>query len=152
MRNSEFGNGPWQDEPDRDQWIDEATGLRCYAVRHPDMGHWCGYVAVPQAHPWFGLGYSEEDDEGREPELHIEVHGGITYADTGKFLGTENGSEDWLFGFDCAHAGDYVPGLGSSALMRSKEDNYRTLQFVRDECARLARQLQGIAQPELVSH
>lgn len=51
-------SGPWQDEPDKLQWQDEATGLACLVVRGP-MGALCGYVGVPESHPWFGKDYSD---------------------------------------------------------------------------------------------
>src|SRR5690606_18441494 len=68
---STWGDGPWQDEPDKKQWQDEATGLPCLAVRDPG-GHWCGYVGVAPDHPWHGKDY---DSCGM-----LEAHGGITFA------------------------------------------------------------------------
>lgn len=50
--------GPWTDEPDKAQWIDEATGLDCLIVRN-GMGTLCGYVGVDEDHPFFGVGYSQ---------------------------------------------------------------------------------------------
>jgi hypothetical protein len=46
--------GEWDDEPDKMQWQDEATGLPCLIVRGP-VGALCGYVGVPEGHPCFGL-------------------------------------------------------------------------------------------------
>src|SRR5574337_715773 len=57
MNKSTWGSGAWQDESDKVQWVDEATGLDCLMVRSLG-GHWCGYVGVAEGHPWFGLGYS----------------------------------------------------------------------------------------------
>ena len=101
-----WGDGPWTDEPDKMQWIDEATGLDCLIVRGP-MGALCGYVGVPPEHPWHGIPYSgrEYDYENREPvelgggfgkvqmpkktevvpwdqapESKVDVHGGLTYS------------------------------------------------------------------------
>lgn len=51
---SAWGPGPWQDEPDKRQWQDEATGLPCLIVRNP-AGALCGYVGVSKEHPAFGL-------------------------------------------------------------------------------------------------
>lgn len=53
----------------------------------------------------------------------------------------------WWFGFDCAHAGDRMPGM--EAALRSIGgrslphcgDVYRDLAYVKAECASLARQL-----------
>lgn len=56
MDKSAWGPGPWQDEPDKRQWADEATGLPCLIVRGP-IGALCGYVGVPPDHPAYGLSY-----------------------------------------------------------------------------------------------
>jgi len=62
---SEWGEGPWQDEPDKVQWTDAATGLPCLMVRNHHAGHWCGYAGVALSHPAYGLSY-----EGDESEAH----------------------------------------------------------------------------------
>lgn len=92
---SSWGPGPWQDEPDKVQWRDEATGLPCLAVRN-HMGNWCGYVGVDQSHPWHGKGYDDPVGEctsectvSEDYTSHyshsisgiIDVHGGLTFAD-----------------------------------------------------------------------
>lgn len=59
-----WGDGLWQNEPDKMQWQDEATGLPCLIVRGP-VGALCGYVGVDERHPAFGLSHNgtpyEED-------------------------------------------------------------------------------------------
>ncbi|MDE2096384.1 MAG: hypothetical protein KGL39_03995 [Patescibacteria group bacterium] len=52
-----WGGGPWVKEPDKKQWADPATGLPCLAVRHLELGNWCGYVGVSPDHPAYGLHY-----------------------------------------------------------------------------------------------
>lgn len=59
---SAWGDGPWQSEPDKMQWQDEATGFACLIVRDP-MGALCGYVGVPETHPAHGLSYDGTPDE-----------------------------------------------------------------------------------------
>lgn len=54
---STWGPGPWQSEPDKLQWKDEATGLACLIVRSDVSGSLCGYVGVPSTHPAYGLSY-----------------------------------------------------------------------------------------------
>lgn len=108
MDKSTWGDGPWQHEPDKVQWTDEATGLPCLAVRNR-FGAWCGYVGVDEDHPWHGLG-CDDKAPGPAPDLvgrsadgygmggliavlggkldefaetvagRVEVHGGLTYA------------------------------------------------------------------------
>jgi hypothetical protein len=84
------------------------------AVRHPEYGHWCGYVGVHQGHELHGKRYQDIED--------IDVHGGLTYSnkcDPSEREGTgvchvpgPGEDEDvWWFGFDCAHYNDLSPGL-----------------------------------------
>jgi hypothetical protein len=133
--------GMWNIEPDRVEWRDENTGLVCLALRHPGSGHWCGYVGVAPSHPWHGRGYDD---------VPADIHGGVTFAQGCEPLGKlgehrvchtpapDEPDHLWWLGFDCAHAGDYIPG--QSGRYRRDYDTYKTLSFVRGECARLARQ------------
>ena len=69
----------------------EECGLQC-CTRTNDMGHRCGYVALPKGHPLFGKDWDKCHDIA--PDL--EVDGGITFA---------NGTDDmWVLGWDAAHA------------------------------------------------
>jgi hypothetical protein len=162
--------GPWDDEPDKAQWIDEATGLDCLIVRNP-IGALCGYVGVPENHPWHGKDYSDclrpdcdSDDSwshyDHSPGAGVDVHGGLTFAaachpsEEGESHGIchvpEPGRPDnvWWFGFDCAHAYDLAPGMVMSdramGWASSGEDIYRTFAYVQRECADLAQQLAAI--------
>jgi len=67
-----WGEGPWQREPDRADFVTKA-GLHAVCLRHT-FGSWCGYVAVPPAHPAHGM------DPGA---IDVRVHGGVTYAASG---------------------------------------------------------------------
>lgn len=59
---SEWGEGPWQHEPDKMEWRDKETGLPCLIVRGP-VGALCGYVGVPPTHPAYGLSYDGIPDD-----------------------------------------------------------------------------------------
>lgn len=144
--------GPWRSEPDKMQWTDGETNLPCLIVRNPGSGHLCGYVGVTQWHPLFAVDYSQCPEKCGEswcshsPESVLDVHGGITFTDfcqegkeeTGICHIPEPGQPDrvWWFGFDCAHSGDRGP-------IYDKPDygEYRTVEYVQYECARLAKQL-----------
>jgi hypothetical protein len=107
---TDWSAGPWDDEPDREQWTTE-VGLPGLLVRNR-MGALCGYAAVNPGHPFHGIDYAAcgrrhgprcqrsprseypvpisdewwervKDDTHCEhtPEAVLEVHGGITYAD-----------------------------------------------------------------------
>lgn len=62
--------GAWDNEPDKIQWQDEATGLPCLIVRGP-TGSLCGYVGVAPGHPLHGTDYDATD---------FDVHGGLSFA------------------------------------------------------------------------
>ncbi len=53
VNKSTWGDGPWQNEPDKVQWTDQDTRLPCLAVRNGRIGNWCGYVGVSNDHPFF---------------------------------------------------------------------------------------------------
>lgn len=150
--------GEWDREPDKVQWRDAATGLPCLANRNQHSGNWCGYVGVYPGHPWHGVGYSActqtppcaESDCAHGPDNRVDVHGGLTFSDrcspgeteaTGICHVAEPGeAEPWWFGFDCAHSGDLSPGFPMR--MRFYDaDSYKPLDYVRRQCAALARQL-----------
>jgi hypothetical protein len=139
------GNGPWTTEPDKAQWVDEATGLDCLIVRNRG-GALCGYVGLPPGHRAHGVDY---DDVTPYPD----VHGGLTFAgpcqeDNGGGRGIchvpEPGrpADVWWLGFDCAHAGDMSPRWADHlpASLRMHEV-YRDFDYVKAEVERLAAQL-----------
>ncbi len=126
---SAWGEGPWQGEPTGTRWTDAATGLTCMTLRNPVNGTLNGYVALPEGHPWHGQDYDQIDP-------FIEVHGHLT------FLGSLEDFADpgtWWVGFDCGHSFDYAPGRGEFNFVGP--ESYRTLDYVRAECASLARQV-----------
>ena len=54
---SRWPKGPWTTEPDLVVWLDADSRLQCIIIRHPAVGHLCGYVGVPADHPAHGLNY-----------------------------------------------------------------------------------------------
>lgn len=146
---SEWGPGPWQDEPDRVEF--KHHGFPCLLRRAPSGG-WCGYVAVAPGHPWHGI-------EPRYDEA--EVHGGVSF--TGACSGEichvpEPGEPDdvWWIGFDCNHYGDVGPA--DDAYWRSigrpefavpgRHSSYKTVAYARAETERLAEQALGAGRRE----
>lgn len=129
---TEWGDGPWQQEPDKQQWT-SASGLPCLLARGPGGGL-CGYVGVPKGHPWF-----EKDYGAVKPDP--DVHGGLTYANHCQgmiCLEVEEGEDQniWWLGFDCAHAGDLSPAFQKIGT----HDEYRDVAYVRHETENLAKQ------------
>lgn len=113
-----------------DKWVSPG-GLPC-RVERTIVGHLCGYVGIPDAHPLFGLSYdtrievpqsvlhretsadnlgvvnlfinalSDQDDGRIEVTMAFDTHKGITFS-----RARESWAEaGWWFGFDCAHEGD----------------------------------------------
>lgn len=144
-----WGEGPWQEEPDKIEWRDAATGYPCLIRRVAYHGALCGYVGVPPVHPWHGKDYDEIDAE-------IAIHGGLTYAAPcqeesdarGVCHVPEPGEPDhvWWFGFDAGHSGDLGPGFRAEyrCLMREMGAVYRSVSYMREEVARLAQQLAAV--------
>lgn len=126
----------------------KAHGLDC-EVRDNQMGYNCGYVLLPEGHPWHGKEYSECLAENCTESYHydctlgsrLDVHGGVTFSG-------EGWSGGWWLGFDCAHLGDAPSpeyqakqerrGLGR---MYSYEDRYWDIEDVARETERLAEQI-----------
>jgi hypothetical protein len=151
---STWGEGPWQYEPDRLEFLH--AGYACLIVRN-NLGNLCGYVGVDNTHPFYGKPYQDLERE-------LEVHGGLTYAKkcSGQVCHVpEPGMPEdvFWFGFDCAHLGDLTPGLAARERARGMpelddpeggffRDVYRTIDYVRAQTERLAKQLRAIAERE----
>ncbi len=143
---TEWPRGEWDQEPDKIQWIDAATGLDALMVRHPRSGNWCGYVGVAAGHPAF-----EKDHDA----VDADVHGGLTFASFCVEDGKEEGichvaqpgrpERVWWLGFDCAHWQDLSPGMQAfhqrTGLPERYGEHYRNVDYVEAECAGLAQQL-----------
>jgi hypothetical protein len=155
---------PWENEPDQKRWTHDFSGYSCEILRHPSIGHLCGYVDLPDGHPLNGISYSEKflaprelikgftDDEYAFEEVVtrwvkspidlvetsieglIRVHGGVTYGRT----------KDGVtrIGFDCGHAWDVSPKAPYS---RDDDSTYRDIEYVTNETESLATQLHEIA-------
>jgi hypothetical protein len=154
-----WGYGEWVEEPDEGNFSHE--GFSCKVIRiikndgtnYIFGGHWCGYIRIPEGHPWHGL----DDGDSYEGEAERPaVHGGITYRCT------ENDGH-WI-GFDCAHSGDLTPShevfkkqmselsdsyraslqkleeIEKSFKLTFRPPTYKNLSFVVEECKSLAKQ------------
>jgi hypothetical protein len=117
-------DGPWKGEHacayPGEQF--RALGCDCTIIRN-GLGSLCGYVRVPDGHPWHGKHYDDID---------AKVHGGLTFS--GKLRADMDG---WWIGFDCAHSGDLVPAMS----LTFPGDTYRTFGYVVGACGDLAGQV-----------
>ena len=135
--------GPWDKEPNRIFATARKSGYPIYMIRGP-LHSWCGYVGVPENHPWFGHEHARfwgTDKWGEAPELLIDVHGGLTFS--GVPHRSRASKDSWWFGFDTGHMYDQMPGM----IAIHPEDpfywrgTYRTAPYVLTQCRRMAEQL-----------
>jgi len=126
-----FGYGEWVEEPDEALFVHE--GIRCHVIRvvKPEMngskfgGHFCGYLEIPEGHPWHGQPSSQ---------ISCDVHGGITWTDF-------NESKEFWIGFDCGHSNDLIPSMDYNRktipelIQIQKEFEERIKQFKNTPCS-----------------
>ncbi len=120
-----------QNEGDSKKWVYE--GYTCLIKRSKYMGHLCGYIGLPPTHKLYKKHYDDID---------VMVHGGLTFAD----FWEDERDNLWYVGFDCAHYGDFQPGLAklSPGYLRYGLDQgttYKNMDFVTKECESLVDQL-----------
>jgi len=130
---STWGEGEWNDEPDRVDFIH--AGFSCFIQRN-SSGNWCGYVGVPSTHPAYEMPYDD---------VQVSVHGGLTYANkcSGHLCHTpEPGMSDdvWWLGFDTGHYMDISPSHQLKVL-RGDYGTYKNMEYVTNETKQLADQL-----------
>lgn len=96
------------------------------------LGHYCGYAETKLDN----VSYSQEfGDYSTSPSSNISVHGGLTFSGMHDNLPKNPFKKDiWYFGFDCAHAGDYMD-LGGTVLDR--EGHHWTEEEVIKETERM---------------
>lgn len=123
--------GPWDREPDIEEWMIYPSQLKGMVRRSSSMGALCGYVGVPRSHALHSYGYDDDLLDG------ITTHGGLTFA------GSMDDHDDfWYFGFDCAHHMDFQPGIPEAfSALNDRDSVYRDWNYVRAGVVDLAQQL-----------
>jgi hypothetical protein len=124
---------PWETESDLEVWTDPITGYPCRMVRN-GSGVWCGYVGLPEGHPWAAVDRDSID---------VHVHGGLTFGEHATLPDWDPpGDRRFWLGFDCNHYGDLAPkredllGLGGV---------YRDARYVTEQVVNLALQARAAA-------
>ena len=155
----ELGYGEWVEEADEVDF--KYRDYHCKIGRSGLSGALCGYIQIPNGHPWYEKHYDNID---------ITVHGGLTF---GGFSALIQGNKiGYLIGFDCAHSGDIAPGWVKATRILIQADpewaenerkfqekyqtrcrqtfqkTYRNIQFCIDECKSMVDQ--AIASEQLV--
>jgi len=148
---SEWGDGPWQSEPDSEFWIDMASGFPGFARRSEAFGCWCGYLGLPPKHPWFSLAVE-----------HIPLLAPNEISASG-YAPIERGTKPvyrWL-GFHCGHAGDYTPAIWptldhflspSLRLDAEVRGEYRDLEWVKSGVTIMALQAHHLDEWQEIRH
>lgn len=133
-----FGPGPWENEPDRVEWT---LGAFACLARRTYNGAWCGYVGVPEGHPWWGVDRNDIPARG---------HSGITWASESDpesdmcHVGID--APRYWIGFDCNHASDLSPLDVLMGCPKLPGAEYRTIEYVMSCVERLVEQC-AAAQP-----
>ena len=118
---------PWEGEPDHLLFMSDA-GYVCEISRSSHSGSLLGYIYIPSSHPLADKEYND---------IYVDVHGGWTYA--------VHAPEHSVYGFDCAHEGDYMPKvMDRNPLWRESTDTYKTIDFVRNELEQAAAQFKQL--------
>lgn len=137
---SGFPPGPWHNEPDELDWLDEKTGLSCRIMRN-FMGSLCGYVAFKAPLSAFAKAKELLDSGADSWDFDVLLgdrvpHGGLTWAKSYFPLTEPTDNTLVVLGFDCAHAGDHIPNMPRLPIFA--DDVYRDLEYVKAEVTKLA--------------
>lgn len=124
-------------------------GYRCVIVGQ-NLGHRCGYIAIPKGHEFYGVGYEDID---------IDVHGGWTYSENSKWEYPVIANDIWWIGFDCGHYCDgkdleLIKSFGKDSesvkYMLDMESRFpsneevRTIEYVENELIDAVKQIKNL--------
>lgn len=150
-----WGDGEWVNESDDVKF--EHEGFLCHIRRIAVLdgykdnsevyifgGHLCGYIKLPEGHPYIGVKWSDVD---------LEMHGGLTYS--------AQSEDGYWIGFDCAHSGDTIPSMKKikEKIIREHEsychklgvsvfpESYKNMEFCITECKSICEQLKKMEIP-----
>jgi len=121
---------PWFNDILWDPEVHEYAGLK-FRVLRMSWGTWNGYVFLPKGHIFHG---KEIDDKEIE---ELSVHGGVTYADSGGGICSED--DDWIVGFDTNHGYDFSPDnrIRNLNIFLNGCKNYKNHAYVVQETKKL---------------
>lgn len=126
----------------------EYKGFPC-VILFQSMGFRCGYVGLPKDNQYYGKEYDG---------IPVNCHCGLTYSSSTLFHQEEKNT--WWIGFDCGHACDgfdidklkeyyadddevtrMINYMHSYHTMMNEDYDYRTLDYVKEECKKIVDQL-----------
>ena len=143
MKNSEWGEGEWLNEPDMFAIVDfKHKNYNCILTRNI-TGSWCGYVEIP-----IDSKYATKIEQDK-----LNIHGGLTWSSKRLpltiQLSSDHSNSYWL-GFDCSHFCDHSPRR--DRMLRNflilwpdhlSERTYKTLEFAKNELMQLIEQIES---------
>lgn len=114
--------GPWDEDLIKHPEVKYQFTYKNYdcAIRRNPFWAWCGYVKIPESHP-----YSNKNFE----EMDIDVHGDFT-----------GGDGEGRIGFDTCHAGDRWPSTFAE-LDTFRKGHYWTYEDTIEEVKKVVDQL-----------
>lgn len=91
-------------------------------------GWGCGYVVLPQGHPYHGKTWEE---------LPFDVHGGITFSQFAPDWAEDFdfNEDEWVIGFDTAHYGDTMETCPKEYVVEQTE-------YLRKQCEEVLNETQ----------
>jgi hypothetical protein len=134
-----WGEGPWQAEPDKRQWLDPVSGFACVILRQ-ELGHLCGYVGVPPEHAAYGINYNgitqaEYEAQSKAFREHTRAWAKAGHPDLMKWVAEHPltttpsrvpGIGDRLYDLTVHGGLTYSGGGGRDEISRDKWENWRT--------------------------
>lgn len=158
--------GPWENEPDKVAWTDEATGYPCIVVREY-TGEFGSYVSVPGDHPLSGfttdalpsaiseglhrpVTYSRGCDRTtpeRRSICHVDHKGRLTPRAHREL---PQHDDAWWLGVTLDGPRDFCPNSNyTPPLAAERGRTYRDVSFAANQATLLARRLHEYAQGKL---
>ena len=124
------------------------NGYRWMILANP-LGFRCGYMQVPEGHPWYGKSYDDLHD--------VDVHGGLTFSEMVK-EGNTLFPGYWI-GFDCGHSmdahdpacADHESDIEVFFLINHGGGKIRTLEYVQAECCKLCDQAHDVIAKDILA-
>jgi len=111
-------------------------GIRCRAIYHHVMGHFCGYIEIPKDTVHYSM--------NSYGDCELRMHGDASYLSLNGFPPGEEEKGIHVIGFDCMRSGDapypsseiikYIGHLCEGGL-------FRDLDYVWNECEKVVRQI-----------
>lgn len=137
----------------------EYKGVKYTAFYNDHIGHYCGYVRLPDNHPfvkllskkrWFQLGRSNPRRYRYDYDaVPVEAHGGLTFGEyiNDKKLDFPQGfTKGWWIGWDYGHICDKY----RFTMARYATCPDWTEELVEKECKRVIEQILKFENPELL--